>query len=321
VNADGCAHATLWRRSRHLRRLVVLGSGLLCLAILRADSVTLVPVADTTLFESAPDDNMGGWTHLASGTTGSQAERTRNRALLRFDLAAALPLGARITNAVLTLTVVGIPGTAGGGGPVNSVFALHRLHRSWGEGDKLGDRGFPADPGEATWNFRSAPDQRWGTPGGAAPEDFATSASATKLVAGKGTYAFGSTPGLVADAQDWLDLPTSNSGWLLLSQAEPTGKTARRFGSREDSVNAPRLRLDFTSPSPLRIEQVEVATNRFQLRFTARAGLTYAVEFRHRLSEGAWLNLTNVAASPTDTATVVADDLAAPERYYRLRAP
>ena len=290
-------------------------------AAARADRVTLRPVADATLFESAPNDNMGGWTHVAAGTTGSQADRTRNRGLFRFDLAAGVPSGARITNVILTLKVVGVPGNTGGGGPINSVFALHRLLLPWAEGDKLGDRGFPADPGEVTWNARFAPDQLWTAPGGAAGDDFQAAASATALVAGKGGYQFGPTPALIADAQIWLDTPARNFGWMFLSQSEPSPKTARRFASREDPDNAPLLLVEYASAPTLRLESARVVTNRFHFQFTAPAGQGCTVEFTDELAPAQWLTLTNVPPPSADTSVEISDTLAARRRVFRLRSP
>ena len=75
--------------------------------------------------------------------------------------------------------------------------------------------------------------------------------SATRAVAGAGAYNFASTGNLVADVQNWLNAPAGNFGWLLESQSESTGKTARRFASREAASGRPTLVIDFTPvPEP-----------------------------------------------------------------------
>ncbi len=51
---------------------------------------------------------------------------------------------------------------------------------------------------------------------------------------------------MAADAQAWLDTPTSNSGWIVVGD-EDRGTTARRFSSREGSV-PPTLLIDFDPP-------------------------------------------------------------------------
>ncbi len=297
---------------------LLLGSTLFLATPVHADSIALHPVADTTLFESAPNDNMGGWTHIAAGSTGSQGERTRNRGLVRFDPASALPAGAQITSVSLQLTVVLVPGQAGGGSAVNSTFALHRLLQSWGEGDKLGDRGFPADPGEATWNFRFFNDQSWSEPGGAPGSDFAAAPSATRAIAGKATYLFGPSTALRDDVQSWLDAPASNFGWLLLTQSEERAKTARGFASREDPDVPPVLLIEFTASPPLRLEQVAARTNQFTFSFATQADHAYTVEFTGGLASASWTALTHITPGPAKNVVVTDPILPAP-RYYRVR--
>lgn len=301
------------------QRLLIPASALLCAFAALADSVTLAPVADTTLLESAPDNNMGGWTHVAAGTTGSQADRTRNRGLFRFDVAGAVPRGARITNAMLTLTVTRVPGTAGGGSRVDSIFGLHRMLKSWGEGDKLGDRGEFATEGEASWHARFHPVETWSAPGAAAPEDFVAQPSAAVFVSGKGTYHFGPTPELVADAQAWLNEPGVNFGWLLLSQREDRPKTARAFGSREDTNNPPSLRIDYEPAVELRIERAEIVGDEFRLSFAAKAGRIHVVEFREAVAEGPWTVVATLVAPPVATNLTARDALTAARRFYRIR--
>ena len=285
-----------------------------------AESVRLQPVADTTLFESAPNDNLGGWTHFVAGTTGSQADRTRNRALLRFAIAGSLPAGATITSASLKLAVTRIPGTSGGGSAVNSTFALHRVLRSWGEGDKLGDRGAPADPGEATWNWRFAPADGWTTPGGEAGSDYVADPSATIGVTGLGADTIAGADTLVADVQLWLDQPGSNHGWLWLSQSEERAKTARAFGSREDAGQAPELEIEF-SPGELRIDRVGRSGDTLELQFAARAGHGYAVEWTPQLPAAGWTPLTNFPPAIADRTVTATDPITERSRFYRLRRP
>ena len=203
----------------------------------------LNPSADTSLFETFPNNNLGAVQSLAAGTTGNGF---RSRALLKFDFTAAgIPLGATINSVTLSLTVVIVPG----GGGQNSVFDLHRVLQDWGEGSFAGiptSTGGPAMAGEATWQARFHSGTLWTAPGAAAPTDFAAAASASQAVAGLGSYAFS---GMTADAQTWLDNPAQNLGWILISQSEPTSLTARRFGSRENATARPTLLVNY-SPVP-----------------------------------------------------------------------
>jgi hypothetical protein len=188
----------------------------------RAAEVALVPVADNTLYQDFAQ-NSNGAGYLFAGRAGGGGAR---RALLRFDVAAAIPPGARIESAELTLSVsrsaTTTPGPAG----------LHRLLEAWGEGaSNAGERagaGTAAQPGDATWSHRIFPDLAWSSPGGA----FESTASWTGSIGGIGAYTLESTPGLVTDLQTWLDEPESNHGWILLGDEASAG-TARRIDSRE----------------------------------------------------------------------------------------
>jgi len=75
---------------------------------LSAEVVSLAPVADTSLFEYSPDNNIGGAPFVTAGVTGENAGNSKSRGLLKFDLAPAIPAGARINAARLVLQVTKI---------------------------------------------------------------------------------------------------------------------------------------------------------------------------------------------------------------------
>jgi len=141
--------------------------------------------------------------------------------------------------------------------PTDSTFCLHQVLQPWGEGTKTHD-GTPELPispglgnlattGDGTWNDRffgmSAP---WASPGGAPGIDFVGGASADIDMGGTGDYTFTGQPGLVSDVQNWVDHPTLNFGWMLMSDSENTRHTARAFASREDLFGqAPILSIEF----------------------------------------------------------------------------
>ena len=207
-----------------------------------AETITLRPVADTSMHEIAPTFNMGGHTHVASGTT---QKRTKSRGFFRFDLEGQIPPNATISSVSLVLTVTGTP--PGGGAP--STFGLHRVSKEWGEGAKSGNTGSPAGTGEATWTARMSPSTPWSAPGGAPPEDFVGNASASAMVSNVGKYTFGPSTELLADVEFWRGNGGSNFGWILMSQAEGIQMTARKFGSRESGDSAASLVIDFTAPA------------------------------------------------------------------------
>ncbi|MBI5800835.1 MAG: DNRLRE domain-containing protein [Verrucomicrobia bacterium] len=217
----------------------------------RADSVTLRPVADTTLIETAPNNNLGGQPFANSGTTQNF---TKNRALFRFDVS-AIPTGAQVDSVSLAFEVTRQP--VDGYAPAD--FGLHRMLVSWGEGAQTTanpgspGQGAPAAPGEATWLARFAQTgPNWAAPGGLAGTDFAATSSAGQSIysTANSPYFFTSSQ-LAADVQLWLANPSENYGWMLLANDEGPNFTARRFGSREDSINAPQLAVQFTTvPEP-----------------------------------------------------------------------
>jgi hypothetical protein len=290
-------------------------------AAARGDTVVLTPIADTMLSENNPSNNFGAMSFANSGTTQNY---TKNRALFRFDLAAAIPAGSKVTAASLKFEVVGQPAE-----PAPGVgFSLHRLLVPWGEGSKLNSgsgagNGSRATTNEATWFSRFAfTTNVWTQPGGAATNDYVAATSAATTIYSISDYYFINTSPaaitLVTDAQLWLDQPATNFGWLLLCDTESANFTARRFGTREDSVNTPLLTIDYT---PFRIQNAAVISNQFQFSFTALAGRTTTVQFNDSLATTNWQTLANFPTPPADTNLTVSDPLSATNRFYRLRSP
>jgi hypothetical protein len=202
-----------------------------------ADSVTLAPARDNTLYESPTGGlSNGSGHHVIAGRTADGAIR---RALLAFDVAASVPAGATITSASLALN---LSNTSSGSQTVH----LHRALAAWGEGgsDAPGGEGQGAAsaPGDATWIHTFFPGSFWSAPGG----DFSPAASASQAIDQLGPYVF-SAPGMVADAQSWLDDPGANHGWLLKTDEGVVQATKRFDSSEHPSVQLrPALTLEFT---------------------------------------------------------------------------
>jgi hypothetical protein len=206
------------------------------------ETVTVEPVRDNTLYEStdAPDaqKSNGAGAHLFVGLTNSGSAR---RALVRFDVADAVPAGATIVGVELQMTVSRT--TTGG-----KTTVLHRLLSDWGEqaSDASANEGGGSapEPDDATWMYAFFGTEQWDAPGG----DFASEASASSSIGGVGGATWESTDGLIADVQAWLDDPESNFGWIVIGD-ESGGSSSKRFNSREngDAGSRPILTIRYTT--------------------------------------------------------------------------
>ena len=232
------------RGNRTCKGLAALGSVLMAFVApafgALAGTVAIPAQRDATLIENGSGALANGaGPHLFAGRT-SQSGGSIRRAVLAFDVAAAVPRGAPITSVRLHLAM------SQSNADLETV-RLHRVAASWSEGPSIagGGSGAAALPGDVTWLHRSYDDVRWASPGG----DFASPASASALVAGPGSHTWGSTPELVADVQSWLDDPASNHGWILIGN-EAASATVKRFDSREnaDPTARPVLVVDFGKP-------------------------------------------------------------------------
>jgi len=223
--------------------LIMAGIGLWLLAPrAAADLVSVVAVKDNTLYES-PDGSLsnGSGSYLFTGTTVGGAIR---RGLVAFDVASQIPAGSTIDQVTLRLYMSKT-------NAASEFVDVHRVLADWGEGasDALAEEGggAPPEPGDATWIHTFYDTAFWSTPGG----EFDPAFSGSQLILGNGFYSW-TDPGLVADVQTWLDLPTSNFGWLLHgNEAFPT--TSKRFDSREnaDPSHWPTLEIEYTPvPEP-----------------------------------------------------------------------
>jgi hypothetical protein len=283
-------------------------------------TTNLIAVADTTMFEVSPNNNLGRST-LAVGSVASTGQGQRGRGLLRFDVS-GLPTNAVIDSAALTFTVLQAPF-----GAVQSSFRVHRFLKPWVEGVGGGNTGGPALAGETTWNAQFHGTAPWSPAGSAAGNDYTSSESGSVDVDGLAAYTVQDS-GITADVQAWVSGTAANHGWIMISSGEGTQRTARRVGSRESGGAAPSLAIQYTMPPTDPQPQIAAVTetnNQFQLRFTVPSTYCYEVQARDSLTAGSWSALTNICASAGDISAVAADSLTRAQRFYRLfisgRAP
>jgi hypothetical protein len=204
--------------------------------------VVLEAQADATLIEHPLGQRANGaGPNVFVGRTNQPAD-FRRRALLRFDIAAALPHNALIEDVRLTLYL-----SQGDGPPVD--VSLHRVLSSWSEGPSTatGGQGAPALPGDVTWLHRSYPGLPWNQVGG----DFLSAPTATATVAEPGFYSWEHPQRLTRDARLMLRNPGRNFGWLMVGNEELEG-SSRRFDSREfpDPTRRPMLEVRYRLPGP-----------------------------------------------------------------------
>lgn len=220
--------------------IAALGGLALSAAAALGTVITLVPAKDNTLYQDDGNLSNGRGAYLFSGSTLAFGNR---RALVAFDVASGIPPGSSINSVTLRFHV-------SRGGRSEEIVSLYPVLANWGEGvsnaGEPGGNGAPAEPGDATWTDRIYPGTLWSQPGG----DFALPASGTVTVNGSGYYTYNSAPGMVADAQSWLDSPGTNDGWIVIAD-EAAVANALRIDSRENpsEVNRPLLTIDYTAPA------------------------------------------------------------------------
>jgi len=211
--------------------------------LLRADTATLVPAKDNTLYESATGSlSNGAGGHFFTGRTAQSPAISRRRAVLAFDLTGSVPPGSTVTSVSLTLNM-SLTIT----GPVLN--EMRRVLADWGSAGSIAGSGqgggAAAQVGDVTWLHTFFNSTAWTSPGG----DFSPTVSASTTIGAVGPYTFASTPQLVADVQGFVDNPATNFGWIILGNELISG-SAKRFDSREndDPTVRPMLTIEFTPP-------------------------------------------------------------------------
>jgi hypothetical protein len=280
-----------------------------------AEIIQLRPAADTALLEAFPTNNVGGQRWFNAGTTQTYL---KNRGLIRFDIAGALPANVRILSATLTVEVVGQPVD----GYAIENFRLHRVLRDWAEGNNSGAPprlGSPAGTNECNWTHRFAfTSETWAAPGGSNAVDYASDYSVDTYVYDTfaSPYTFGPAPGMTADLQQWLEHPETNFGWMFIAEHEDINFTARRFASREDPTLAPVLTIDFVIQPML---SISVANEAITLQFIAEANQPYTIEHCDNLTCNPWLTLTNLPPQSNTSLRTAYDTANLSQRYYRVK--
>jgi len=212
---------------------------LTCLTVtsVYAEMVDIPADRDNTLIEDPDGALANGLGRVFFAGRTNQPMFSVRRALLRFDVAAALPENALIDRAFLSLY-------QHSSNVAPSAVSLHRVLDDWGEGASFtgGGGGAPAEPGDATWLHTFWDTHYWVQEGG----HFIPHASATEVVEGTEHYTWQSTAQLVNNVRLWLHAPQQNFGWLVMGDEE-TGGSVKRYDSREGD-RPPVLTVEYHLP-------------------------------------------------------------------------
>lgn len=262
-----------------------------------ADTATFFPVADTTIsqFNEAIADGSS-----ATMITGHlPIPDAPARGLFRFDLS-SLPSGVVVTSVTVELTVTVVADSVQN---IDQTHLLHRLTLNWTEAG-------------ATWEGTGG--GFWENEGG----DYENTADASRPVTGLGTYIFASTAGLVNTVQLWATNAAANFGWALRSAEEDSGRTGRRFATREAFSDRPKLVVGyFVPPPPVALENPRVVGTNFLFEFTAQTGSSYTVQYKPVVDAGDWSVLSAHPAPGGPTVIPVQDALTPTNRFYRVISP
>lgn len=258
---------------------------------------------DNTIYEASDgslSNGKGAW--LFAGKTNRGDIR---RALIRFDVAGALPSGAVIETVRLELNM---SQTISG----NRGVSLHRVSADWGEGTSDASanegRGTQAEDNDATWMHQFYNTVMWQNAGG----DFTAAASGSLEVGSEGPYVWESTPELVSDVQSWLDEPEANFGWMLIGD-ESANATAKRFDSRENPTpeNQPKLRVTYKAATNAEAESLPAVA---ELRPAWPNPFVTSTRLAFELASDAWVSLEifDVVGRPV---SVLLDQRMSPGRH------
>lgn len=192
-----------------------------------AQNTSVLPsIKDNTMFSESGTKSLGA----GKVFTGQNCQGNIRRGLMQFDLS-TIPNGAVITEVTLRVSAE----KSGGNG--DGVIDILGMTKAWGEGFSSGSgNGGPAVAPDATWTDAMLGTSFWDSPGGDFDPAILSSRFTNEVLQ---VITFPSSANFVAQAQAWLNDPTTNHG-ILIRGVEGQNCTAYRFGAR-DVGTAPEL--------------------------------------------------------------------------------
>jgi Secretion system C-terminal sorting domain len=215
---------------------------IICLPALSQTVFNFMAEKDNTVYSEDMNKSQGAGIDFIAGRNSNGDLR---RALLKFDVS-TIPNTATVTQVVLELNLNKVPS----GAPFLSTVSLYALSQDWGEGTS-NNAGSPGQGGTATsadctWDYTFWSVSQWTNAGG----DFGTTLLATNDVGSINGIKFWSGSNLTSKVQDWVDGTTPNNGIIMVGD-ETTNKTSKRFNSRENGTNPPKLIVTILGPTGL----------------------------------------------------------------------
>lgn len=196
---------------------------------------------DTTIFEDATSNALGGSAAILVGSTAT----SQRRGLLRFDVS-SIPQNAEIESTLLQLNV----DAEGNGAQPSDLFTIFPLLMDWGEGIATAGTssgsgsgfGAAAANGDATWESNHHTQSKWSNPGGDFNE---TPVTESQIVNQSLTV---QSEAMTQTVQQWVEDSASNFGWIIIGNESST-RTARRLTSSEGSqTRRPLLQVTYQVP-------------------------------------------------------------------------
>jgi hypothetical protein len=297
------ATATIWTIA------IVAGSS----SAIAQSSVSIVANKDTTLYESGSGNLAnGGGRGMFCGRVGPGGGGAKRRAMVQWNIAAAIPAGSTILSASFDMWVEQSSAFL----PI--VTEAHRITTNWSEGNNVapgnGGAGGSTGNGESTWLHSNYPSQFWNNPGG----DFAPT-SFTFDLPGIGPFVTPSNTAIVADVQNMLDNPAGNHGWLFKTD-ELLASTARRINTREAQAFNPKLNITYLAPGSVGTYGTGWPVNGapFQLNISGsgNGGSLVAITLNNAPSPSIGVNFFAIGYDPVGTTLIPNGQL-----YLPLLAP